>query len=139
MYQLVRKYEGCELSAYKCPLGYWTIGYGNRTLKDGTPVKQGMKITYSEADELLDAFVKKNILPCLKEMGKNFTDNQKEALISLLYNVGVPAFNKSKLKKAIVADDYLNICKEWDFGFVNNLKGLYKRRTEELYLYIQDI
>ena len=135
MYSLIRKYEGCRLTAYKCPLGYWTIGYGNRFLKDNNPVKEGMKITYSQADELLDNFVKKEIVPVVAGMNKKFTDNQKEALYSLIFNVGVSAFNKSKLKQA----DYEAICREWDFGFVNKLKGLYKRRVEELYFYMMDV
>lgn len=139
MYSLIRKYEGCQLEAYKCPKGYWTIGIGNRYMLDGTPVKEGDRISYTEADELLDNYVKKEILPCITEMGKNFTDDQKEALYSLIYNVGPNAFRKSKLRKAIMSNDYAEICRQWDFGFVNNLKGLFKRRTEELYLYIKDI
>ena len=26
---LIKKYEGCELKAYLCPAGVWTIGYGH--------------------------------------------------------------------------------------------------------------
>ena len=25
---LIKKFEGCELEAYKCSAGVWTIGYG---------------------------------------------------------------------------------------------------------------
>ena len=38
---LIKKYEGCRLTAYKCPAGVWTIGYGHTK-----NVKCGMKITY---------------------------------------------------------------------------------------------
>lgn len=27
--ELIAKYEGCRLEAYKCPAGVWTIGYGH--------------------------------------------------------------------------------------------------------------
>ena len=36
---LIKFFEGCELEAYKCPAGVWTIGYGHS--KD---VKEGDKI-----------------------------------------------------------------------------------------------
>ena len=26
---LIKSFEGCRLSAYKCPAGVWTIGYGH--------------------------------------------------------------------------------------------------------------
>ena len=26
---LIKHFEGCELKAYKCPAGVWTIGYGH--------------------------------------------------------------------------------------------------------------
>ena len=26
---LLKKFEGCKLQAYKCPAGIWTIGYGH--------------------------------------------------------------------------------------------------------------
>ena len=40
---LIKKFEGCELEAYKCPAGVWTIGYGHT--KD---VKEGDKINKDE-------------------------------------------------------------------------------------------
>ncbi|OUL65182.1 lysozyme, partial [Acetobacter senegalensis] len=33
---LARDYEGLSLRPYVCPAGYWTIGYGNRCLADGS-------------------------------------------------------------------------------------------------------
>ena len=45
---LIKKFEGCELEAYKCAAGVWTIGYGSTK-----GVKEGDTITQEEADELL--------------------------------------------------------------------------------------
>ena len=45
---LIKHFEGCELYAYKCPAGVWTIGYGSTK-----GVKEGDTITQEEADELL--------------------------------------------------------------------------------------
>ena len=37
---LIKHFEGCELYAYKCPAGVWTIGYGHTK-----GVEPGMQIT----------------------------------------------------------------------------------------------
>lgn len=47
----IKAWEGCRLSAYRCPAGVWTIGYGHT----GADVKPGMKISQARADELFDA------------------------------------------------------------------------------------
>ena len=45
---LIKKYEGLRLEAYKCPAGVWTIGYGHTK-----GVIKGMKISKEEAEEFL--------------------------------------------------------------------------------------
>ena len=47
--ELIKHFEGCELEAYKCAAGVWTIGYGH--IKTAV---EGMTISQSYADELLD-------------------------------------------------------------------------------------
>ncbi|HHW4683220.1 MAG TPA: lysozyme [Xylella sp.] len=46
---LIRYFEGCKLTSYKCPGGKWTIGYGDT----GPTVVPGMKITLEEAETRL--------------------------------------------------------------------------------------
>ena len=45
---LIKKFEGCELEAYKCAAGVWTIGYGSTK-----GVEEGDTITQEDADKLL--------------------------------------------------------------------------------------
>ena len=45
---LIKKFEGCELEAYKCPAGVWTIGYGHTK-----NVREGMTISKEQADNML--------------------------------------------------------------------------------------
>ena len=45
---LIKKFEGCELKAYQCSAGVWTIGYGHT--KD---VVEGMEITQEQAEQML--------------------------------------------------------------------------------------
>ena len=46
---LIKKWESCRLTAYVCPAGVLTIGYGHT----GKDVKKGMTITKKKAEELL--------------------------------------------------------------------------------------
>lgn len=132
MYDLIKKYEGCKLKAYLCPAGVWTIGWGSTIYPDGTPVKKGDIIKQDLADALLDWYVKNKI-----KIPTGLSKNQKEALQSLIYNIGQGAFDKSSLKKAIVAQDWKAVYKNWDWvtGGGKFLKGLAKRRAEELVLF----
>lgn len=138
-YDLIQKYEGCKLEAYKCPAGVWTIGWGNTKDYDGQDIKSGMTITQEYADALLRDYLIKNVYPVFNKIPYKLSVAQQEAVASLCYNVGVPAFLKSKLYTAICKKDMEQICRQWDFGFKNNLKGLFKRRTEELYLFMKDL
>ena len=46
--ELIKHFEGCVLTAYKCPAGVWTIGYGHT--KD---VQPGDEWSESHADHML--------------------------------------------------------------------------------------
>ena len=136
---LIKKYESCKLSAYKCPAGISTIGWGTTVYPDGTPVKMGDKITQEQADGYLLSYVSKNITPYIKDL--KLTDNQRIALESLIYNIGWGAFSKSKCYKAIKDKDWGTGYKNWDWITANGkvLNGLIKRREEERYLFFMDI
>ena len=57
--ELIKYFEGCRLTAYKCPAGVWTIGYGATRYADGTKVKEGDKLkSKEEAVELLKVMIK---------------------------------------------------------------------------------
>ena len=132
MYELIKKYEGCRLTAYKCPAGIWTIGYGTTVYPNGQPVKRGDKCTQAEADSLLEWYVKNKI-----QLPSGINKNQAMALQSLIYNIGQGAFDRSSLKKAIVAKDWKAVWKNWDWvtGGGKFMNGLAKRRAEELMLF----
>lgn len=84
---LIKSFEGCKLTAYKClpEEKYYTIGYGHY----GSDVTAGMKITKEQAEELLLQDCKKAIKKVNSFMGKyNFNQNQFDALVSFAFNVG---------------------------------------------------
>lgn len=84
---LIKKYEGCKLVAYKVVSTekYYTIGYGHY----GADVTRGMRITQAQADAYLVKDLAKFEAKVNKYQGKyNFNQNQFDALVSFAYNVG---------------------------------------------------
>ena len=51
---LIKSFEGCRLSAYLCPAGVWTIGYGHTA-----GVNKGQLITQAQAEEYLKSDLRK--------------------------------------------------------------------------------
>lgn len=82
---LIKQHEGCCLTAYKCPAGVWTIGYGHT----GSDVKQGLTITQAEAEQLLKtdlAKFEKHVM--LFDSKYHWTQNEFDALVSFAFNIG---------------------------------------------------
>lgn len=133
--ELIKKYEGFSSEAYKCPAGVWTIGYGHT----GVDVTEGITITEKEATLLLKKEVEKLQEQILFLLDNRVTTNELDALTSLVYNVGLGAFKKSRLLKRINSRDNPElIAKEWiEFNKVSGkvMKGLVRRRAEEICLY----
>ena len=136
---LIKKWEGCKLTAYKCPAGKWTIGYGNTTYEDGSSVKEGDKITQARAEQMLTAYLEKEVYWPLEGIG--LSDNQISAVSSLIYNVGWSSFSRSKCWRAMKEKDWGEVYNNWDWIKANGkvMKGLIKRRAEELALFMKDI
>jgi lysozyme len=130
---LVKKFEGCKLTAYKCNAGVNTIGYGH-TLG----VKLGTIITQVEAERLLMNDLL-NIANSVTKLTKNVTQNQFDSLVSFAYNCGVGALTYSTLLKKVNANpNDLNIKLEfakWNKVNGKPLLGLTKRRIAEWQLY----
>ena len=84
--------EGMRLAAYTCPAGKLTIGIGHT----GPDVKKGMRITEARAYELLaqDIAPVENLL---NGLGVTFTQNQYDALLSFILNIGITNFKRSTM------------------------------------------
>ena len=127
---LIKKYEGCRLKAYK-PVAtekYFTIGYGHY----GADVRQGMTITQAQAD----AFLKKDCAASVKAvnaLGKPFNQNQFDALVSFCYNCG--SGNLKSLCNGRTIDQIGDKIILYNKAGGKVLNGLVKRRKEEQTLY----
>lgn len=126
---LIKKFEGCRLTAYKCPSGVYTIGYGHTS-----GVKKGQRITQKEAEAYLREDVKKFENGVNKCVSVPLNQNQFDALISFTYNCGLTAFKNSTLRKKLNARDYEGAGKEllrWNKAGGVVLEGLKRRRKAE--------
>ena len=85
---LIMKWEGCKLSAYRCPANIWTIGYGNTFYKDGSKVKAGDKLLISEAIDLFDDLLPKYERIVNNKIKIKLEQNKFDALVSHTYNTG---------------------------------------------------
>lgn len=139
----IKNSEGLELQAYKKGSDKVTIGYGNTTYKDGSPIKLGDKITLEEAEDLLKWKVENEFVPpMLKLIKVPINDNQKSALLSFVYNCGVTNFKKSQLLKKININPLDATIKDtWHISYINKgtifEKGLRARRKREAELYFK--
>ena len=123
------EFEGCKLTAYKCPAGVWTIGVGHTK-----GVKQGQTITEAQAMSLL----KGDLLPCenyVNNLGVCKTQGQFDALVDFAFNLGTAALGRSTLLKYIRANKAEQYIRGEFAKWVNSggvpLRGLKTRRQWE--------
>ena len=130
---LIKHFEGCELKAYKCPAGVWTIGYGH--IKG---VQEGDVITEQQANEMLveELHEYENYVNTLVNVPLN--QNQYDALVSWVYNLGSSNLQASTLLKVLNAGDYDNVPEQimrWNKAGGKVLEGLTRRRQAETDLF----
>lgn len=134
--KMIKGWEGCRLTAYRCPAGVLTIGYGHT----GPDVRAGMKITQSEADRLFNQDVKRfadKVAP--QFAGVTLNNNQFDALVSLSYNIGSLSVKAPTLLRKVKAnpndptirEEFLKHVNARVNGVLKPLPGLVKRRTAE--------
>ena len=133
---LIKEFEGLRLKAYQCPGGVWTIGYGHTA-----GVKPGMVISEARAEEYLmaDLIASEKYL---NDLRLAINQNQFDALISFIYNVGTGNFSSSTLLRKVranpqdnsIVDEFLR----WVYSKGRVLPGLQRRRLAEMKLYFSN-
>lgn len=125
----IKKFEGLRLTAYRCPAGVLTIGYGHTV-----GVKSGQRITLSEAEALLrrDLYPIEKFLNTIKNVDKQC---EFDALADFAFNLGIGALRSSTLLKMIVKGASQNTIQAEFLKWVNaggkRVEGLVKRREWE--------
>ena len=81
---LIKEFEGLRLTAYMCPAGVYTIGYGHTR-----GVKRGMKITEEEASAFLTADLRNSEKAVERyDSVYHWNQNEYDALVSFTFNCG---------------------------------------------------
>jgi lysozyme len=139
----IKKHEGLRLNAYQDAVGVWTIGYGNTFypphILNGRKVQRGDKITQAQADDMLRWTCNSFWARISPHIRQPLNDNQKTAVLSLTYNIGVGAFIGSSVLRKINANPNDPTIKQ-AFEMWRNAGGrpiLLRRRTEEANLYFK--
>ena len=132
--ELIKKFEGCELSPYVCSGGVLTIGYGHT----GSDVAEGQEITQECAEQLLkedlekfESYVKDMVDPELKQC-------QFDALVAWTYNLGPTNLSTSTLLKRLNTNEFDDVpyqMKRWNKAGGKVLDGLVRRREAESLLF----
>lgn len=134
--EAIKKAEGLRLTAYLDTGGVWTIGYGHT----GADVREGLTIPLSEAERLLTRDLKVAEGHVNDAVKVKLTQNQFDALVSFVYNVGGGAFRSSTLLKLLNAGDYegaANQLPRWNKDNGKVIPGLTNRRHEERDLFLR--
>lgn len=126
---LIKQFEGCKLSAYRCPAGVWTIGYGHTE-----NVQTGMVISHETADDFLRSDLTKYEAKVNKYSQYSWRQNEFDALVSFAYNIGsIDQLTANGFRsRAVIGDKILLYNKA--AGKV--LEGLTRRRKAEQALFL---
>lgn len=130
----IRAHEGARNDAYQDAVGIWTIGVGHT----GREVVEGLRWTAEE----IDAVLAQDLGHCEEAIAEHcfaeLTQNQFDALVSLIFNIGVQAFRNSTLLVMLNQGKYeaaAHQFRRWDRAGGKELAGLLKRRNDESALF----
>jgi GH24 family phage-related lysozyme (muramidase) len=135
---LIKEFEGCQLEAYLCPAGVWTIGYGH-TLS----AAHGMSIDETKAEALLREDLQEAEEAVDRLVTVPINENQFSALVSFAFNVGAGALQESTLLSLLnagaevetIAAQFLR----WNKAGDEELAGLTRRRHAERALFLEPV
>ena len=133
---LIKTFEGFRTESYLCPAGVWTIGYGHT----GPEVKAGIRMTEAEGQAVLKKDLKRFEKIIEDNVKIELNQNQFDALVSFVFNIGGGAFKDSTLLKRLNSkEDPNRVAREemprWNKGGGRVLEGLKRRRDAEVELF----
>jgi lysozyme len=127
---LTRKFEGLNLNSYQDQVGVWTIGYGHT----GPTIHGGLTITQDQADQLLQSDVASSIACVNRAVTAAINQNQFDALVDFVFNLGCAALLSSTLLREVNAGNFAAATQQfllWDHARGVVIQGLRHRRQAE--------
>lgn len=145
----IKSWESLKLTAYTATAdearrGIWTIGYGSTYWPNGTPVRQGDKLAdEAEAEHLFSITLDDFEMAVCSQLVWPIEQHRFDALVSLAYNIGAPAFRSSTISRMLqshdVEPDHEAIASQflrWNKQNGRVLAGLTRRREQERKMYL---
>jgi len=142
--KLIERLEGRVATAYRDSGGQLTIGVGHLITKSerlsGKIIIRGVAVPYrdglteSEIDGLLDGDLHA-AEECVSHETTGLSENESNAMISFVFNVGCQAFAESTLLKKIIAGEKSEVPKQlrrWVYDDGKKVAGLIARRKQEI-------
>jgi lysozyme len=116
---LIKHFEGCELTTYVDEAGVRTIGWGCTGSIPGIgPIVDGMTITQEQADTEFQRRVNQVGVELMHVLdGVPILPNVWAALLSLVYNIGIANFETSSVLRCLKGNDFGGAAKhflDWD-------------------------
>ncbi len=129
LYDFLKTYERFRPTAYLPTRNdRWTVGYGHTT-----GVKEGDTCSLAQAEEWLHQDIVNAVHLVSTRVTVPLTQNQFDALVSLIFNCGEEPLDKT-LGHLLNAGDYVGAAaqfRRWDRQAGKELPGLEKRRIAE--------
>ena len=139
---LIKRWEGCKLKAYKCSAGVWTVGYGLTSRAGFIEVGPDTVLTQEEADWYLEKVVDDFSSKISPMITAPINENQFAAFVSLAYNIGVGAFQKSSALRRFNAGQIMEVpaaMRMWKKAGGKVVQGLVNRREAEVKLFLTPV
>jgi lysozyme len=132
--ELIKKWEGFRAVPYLCSAHVWTIGFGHtHGVTKHTP-----SVTKIEANALLALDVRRTEASVQRLTSATLNQNQFDALVSFVFNLGGGAYQRSTLRARINRGEYEAAAGEfmkWVYAAGKKQRGLIARRAEEMTLF----
>lgn len=140
--ELIKRWEGCRLTAYRDAVGVLTIGYGHTSMAGEPSVFTGMKITQQEAEDILIRDLAKYEAAVDRALTRTPTQPQFDACTAICFNIGQGAFASSTLVRRFNSGDVKGAADAflmWNKAGGKVLQGLVNRRTDERKLFLTPV
>lgn len=144
---LLKRLEGYSAKPYRDSANKWTVGYGHVLVPGDGVGGPGDVIDDIKATQLLRNDVAKAEACVNHSVTSSINQNQFDALVIFVYNVGISAFQSSTLLRLLNSGDYegasgqfLRWCKVHTAqGMFVELAGLRNRRLAEQKLFNEPV
>ena len=127
--ELIKKFEGCETTAYQDSVGVWTIGFGHTK-----GVEEGQTCSIEDAESMLademdeyEGYINNMVKVGLQQY-------EFDALVAWVYNLGPTNLGESTMLKVLNGGQFDRVPDEmnrWTRAGGEILEGLVRRRQAE--------